>query len=217
MKNEILFQEMRQAIPSCTAWPEPRMVRNDSPKDGHSRARCIQGCRGCWHRLQSKAMQNPKSKIQNPPPHHLEAPGRGPGGCCRPPATHCEPVTLHHFIKLLINLFIFLLRLRGQSKHFVPLGALALPVLLVQRLLRVGDTGGSRDRARGGRTEEKQNRKEHIMKDFQPRAATYTVSLEQDIQILAAFAVFILHQGALVYGVVAVGLWAVTAVKTFLS
>lgn len=46
---------------------------------------------------------------------------------------------------------------------------------------------------------------------------TYTISLEQDIQILAAFTVFILHQGALVYGVVAVGLWAVTAVKTFLS
>lgn len=69
----------------------------------------------------------------------------------------------------------------------------------------------------GSRTEEKQNRKEHIMKVFQPRAGTYTVSLEQDIQILAAFAVFILHQGALVYGVVAVGLWAVTAVKTFLS
>lgn len=55
------------------------------------------------------------------------------------------------------------------------------------------------------------------MKVFQPRAGTYTVSLEQDIQILAAFAVFILHQGALVYGVVAVRLWAVTAVKTFLS
>lgn len=164
-------------------------------------------------RLRSKAMQNP-------PPHHLEAPGRGPGGC-RPPATHCEPVTLHHFIKLLINLFIFLFRLRGQRKHFIPFRALALPVLLVQRLLRVGGHGGvgegAGSRLRGSRTEEKQNRKEHIMKVFQPRTGTYTVSLEQDIQILAAFAVFILHQGALVYGVVAIGLWAVTAIKTFLS
>lgn len=55
------------------------------------------------------------------------------------------------------------------------------------------------------------------MKVFRPRAGTYTVSLEQDIQILAAFTVFILHQGALVDGVIAVGLRAVTAVKTFLS
>lgn len=88
---------------------------------------------------------------KNPPPHHLEAPGRGPGGGCRPPATHCEPVTLHHFIKLLINLFIFLFRLRGQGKHFIPFRALALPVLLVQRLLRVG--GGTRGCQGGSRVE----------------------------------------------------------------
>lgn len=105
-------------------------------------------------RLQSKAMQNP-------PPGHLEAPGRGPGRGCRPPATHCEPVTLHHFIKLLINLFIFLFRLRGQRKHFVPFWALALPVLLVQRLLRVGGTRGVGGRGRGEsrtRRETKQKR-----------------------------------------------------------
>lgn len=150
---------MRQAIPSCTAWPEPRRVRKDSPKagqqEGHSRARCIQGCRGCWHRLQSKAMQNPKSTPPSP-----GGTGEGARGGCRPPATHCEPVTLHHFIKLLINLFIFLFRLRGQSKHFVPLGALALPVLLVQRLLRVGGHRGGQGQGEGrsNRRETKQKR-----------------------------------------------------------
>lgn len=102
-------------------------------------------------RLRSKAMQNP-------PPRHLEAPGRGPGGC-RPPATHCEPVTLHHFIKLLINLFIFLFRLRGQRKHFIPFRALALPVLLVQRLLRLGGHGGVGEGA-GDEVGGKSNRRE---------------------------------------------------------
>jgi len=43
------------------------------------------------------------------------------------------------------------------------------------------------------------------------------LGLEQDIQILAAFTVFILHQGALVYRVISVGFRAVTAIKTFLS
>lgn len=86
----------------------------------------------------------------------------GDQGGCRPPATHCEPVTLHHFIKFLINLFIFLFRLRGQRKHFIPFRALALPVLLVQRLLRVGDTGVSgRERGRGrGEVEQKRNKTE---------------------------------------------------------
>lgn len=51
-------------------------------------------------------------------------------------ATHCEPVSLHHFIKLLINLFIFLFRLRRQRKHVIPVGAVTLSMLLVQRLLR---------------------------------------------------------------------------------
>lgn len=100
--------------------------------------------------------------MQNPPPHHLEAPGRGPGGC-RPPATHCEPVTLHHFIKFLINLFIFLFRLRGQRKHFIPFRALALPVLLVQRLLRVGGHGGVGEGSGGrgaGEVEQKRNKTE---------------------------------------------------------
>lgn len=114
-------------------------------------------------RLQSKAMQDPR---------HPEA--AGAGGGCRPPATHCEPVTLHHFIKLLINLFIFLLRLRGQCKHFIPFRAFAFPVLLVQRLCDVGREGGKggeggkgaagvlgkewgRGWGGGNRTEEKQN------------------------------------------------------------
>lgn len=164
-------------------------------------------------RLRSKAMHKAA-------PHHLE----GKGGGCRPPATHCEPVTLHHFIKLLINLFIFLFGLRGQSKHFIPFRALALPVLLVQRLLRLGrgqDTeGGCRGGRRlgGNRTEGEQNKRRTSNEGFPATGhGTYTIALEQDIQILAAFTVFILHQGALVYRVIAVGLRAVTAVKTFLS
>lgn len=53
----------------------------------------------------------------------------------RPPAvTHCEPVILHHFIKFLINLFIFLFGLRRQGKCILPVGALTLSMLLVQRL-----------------------------------------------------------------------------------
>lgn len=100
-----------------------------------------------------------QSHAKSSPP----APGGSRGGC-RPPATHCEPVTLHHFIKLLINLFIFLLRLRGQRKHFIPFRALALPVLLVQRLLRRwGGTRGCRGGIRGevwGEIEQKRNKTE---------------------------------------------------------
>lgn len=58
--------------------------------------------------------------------------------------THGQSITLHHFIKLLVYLFIFLLRLGGQGKHLVHLGALTFPVLLVQRL--GGGAGGGRQR-----------------------------------------------------------------------
>lgn len=114
-------------------------------------------------RLRSKAMQSPV-----PPPGTRRRPGRGGGGC-RPPATHCEPVTLHHFIKFLINLFIFFFRLRGQRKHFIPFRALALPVLLVQRLLRFGggggrDTGGGVGEGAGDEVGGKSNRRKNKTK-----------------------------------------------------
>lgn len=48
--------------------------------------------------------------------------------------THSQSITLHHLIKLLVYLFILLLRLGGQGERLVRLRALTLPVLLVQRL-----------------------------------------------------------------------------------
>lgn len=78
-----------------------------------------------------------------------------------------------------------------------------------------GKGAGDEVQGKSNRRETKQKRTYN--EGFPAMGGTYTISLEQDIQILAAFTVFILHQGALVYGVVAVGLWAVTAVKTFLS
>lgn len=114
---------------------------------------------GPWFPWHSTA---PKQSHARPPSPRGSRGGMG----CRPPATHCEPVTLHHFIKLLINLFIFLLRLRGQCKHFIPFRAFALPVLLVQRLCDVrrgrrgggqGCWGGSGDEV-GGEIEQKKNR-----------------------------------------------------------
>lgn len=66
----------------------------------------------------------------------------------RPHATtHGQSITLHHSIKLLVYLFILLLRLGGQGKHLVRLGALTLPVLLVQRL---GAGGGRQTRGEWG-------------------------------------------------------------------
>lgn len=57
--------------------------------------------------------------------------------------THGQSITLHHLIKLLVYLFILLLRLGGQGKRLVHLGALTFPVLLVQRLGE-GPEGGQR-------------------------------------------------------------------------
>ena len=60
--------------------------------------------------------------------------------------THGQSITLHHFIKFLVYLFIFLLRLGGQGKHLVHLRALTFPVLLVQRLGGKGPGGGPTER-----------------------------------------------------------------------
>lgn len=59
-------------------WPEPRRVRNaranrnDLPKNGKqegpSRARCIQGCRGCWHRLPRHGTAPKQSHAKSTPP-----------------------------------------------------------------------------------------------------------------------------------------------------
>ena len=129
---------------------------------------------GPWFPWHSTA---PKQSHARPPSPRGSRGGMG----CRQPATHCEPVTLHHFIKLLINLFIFLLRLRGQCKHFIPFRAFALPVLLVQRLCDVwrGGVGGGQEGGRGVgegagmRLGGKSNRRktEQIMKAFWPRGS----------------------------------------------
>lgn len=57
------------------------------------------------------------------------------------------------------------------------------------------------------------------MKDFPSRGSslTYAVALEKDVQVLAGLSVFVLHQRALVDGVLSIGLRTVATVKTFLS
>lgn len=234
MKKEALInicrrgEEQRRAIPSCTAWPEPRRLRNaranrnDFPEDGKhegpSRTRCIQGCRGCWHRLPGHGTAPKQSHAKSTP--------RSPGGTREGTREGLQATSYSlragnsaSFYQTPHQSFYISLPSAGSAQTLRPLLGSRTPCASCSAPVTCGgDTGSGGTRA-GGKSNKKRNKTEKniIMKVFQARAGTYAVSLEQDIQILAAFAVFILHQGALVYGVVAVGLWAVTAVKTFLS
>lgn len=50
--------------------------------------------------------------------------------------THWQPIVLHHFIKLLVNFFVFLLSAGGEGEGLLGVWALRVPVLFLVQSLR---------------------------------------------------------------------------------
>lgn len=153
----------------------PELVRKDLPKDGkqegHSRARCIQGFRGCWHRLPRHGTALKQSHAKSTPP----SPGGTGEGTRGLQATSysLRAGNSASFYQIPHQSFYISLPSAGSAQTLHPLPGSRTPCASCSAPVTCGGTRGCRGRergtrCRGSRTEEKQNRKEHIMKVFQP-------------------------------------------------
>lgn len=143
-------------------------------------------------------------------------------------------MSFNHVIKLLINLFVFLLSAWGEGECRFELRALAAFVLLLAQHLAGCTTrkDGRRETRMKGRGERRvattNDEKTRKLSDRKHGAGggrgekkargssrgTYTQSLSADhqINVLVYFPVLVLGLGAVADRVICVGVWAVTAV-----
>lgn len=81
--------------------------------------------------------------------------------------THWQPIVLHHFIKLLVNFFVFLFSARGEGEGLLGVWALRVPMLFLVQSLRSPNTRKKRrhrEIERGQIETEKKNRKRRLEK-----------------------------------------------------
>lgn len=77
--------------------------------------------------------------------------------------THWQSIALHHFIKLLVYLFVLLLSARCEREGFLRVRAFRIPVLFLVQSLRLGPDriGKKRQREREGMRLECQEKEEY--------------------------------------------------------
>lgn len=82
--------------------------------------------------------------------------------------THWQPIVLHHFIKLLVNFFVFLFSAGGEREGLLGVWALRVTVLFLVQSLRFPERKekGKAQRQRRGQTEreKKKNRESRLAK-----------------------------------------------------
>lgn len=72
--------------------------------------------------------------------------------------THWQPIVLHHFIKLLVNFFVFLFSAGGEGEGLLGVWALRVPVLFLVQSLR--SPNKRREGRQGERKRERERKRE---------------------------------------------------------